>query len=77
MLRDFAGTRRHQGIGVEGLVVRRLELGIQDAGVYRATNRAAYWNGRNEQGEPAASGAYFVELSAGDVRETRRIVLLK
>jgi hypothetical protein len=60
-----------------GLVVRRLELGIQDAGVYRATNRAAYWNGRNEQGEPAASGAYFVELSAGDVRETRRIVLLK
>ena len=60
-----------------GQMVRRLELGRQDPGVYRTTSRAAYWNGRNEQGEPTSSGAYFAELTAGDFREARRIMLVK
>ena len=60
-----------------GHVVRRMELGYRAPGVYHATNRAAHWDGRNDHGEEVASGTYFVGLRAGDVRETRRIVVMK
>ena len=35
---------------VRGTVVRRLGLGYQSAGFYTNRTRAAYWDGRNEQG---------------------------
>ena len=35
------------------------------------------WDGRNERGEPVASGAYLYQLSAGDFVATRQLVLLK
>ncbi len=38
-----------------GSVVRTIALGHQVAGIYQSRNRAAYWNGRNAVGEPAAS----------------------
>ena len=60
-----------------GQAVRRVELGHRAPGVYRTPNRAVHWDGRNDQGERVAGGAYFVELRAGDARETRRIVLAK
>jgi len=62
---------------VLGRVVRRLDLGQQASGVYRTPNRAAHWDGRNDRGEEVASGAYFVELTAGEFREMRRLVLMK
>jgi hypothetical protein len=60
-----------------GQVVRRLDLGRLPAGAYRTTDRAAYWNGRNDSGEAVSSGSYYVALDAGGVRETRRIVVMK
>ncbi|MDP6491268.1 MAG: FlgD immunoglobulin-like domain containing protein, partial [Kiritimatiellia bacterium] len=60
-----------------GRIVRRLDLGYQSAGYYRARHRAAYWDGRNNDSEPVSSGAYFIELTAGNYRKMRRIVLLK
>jgi hypothetical protein len=60
-----------------GSVLRTLDLGHQTPGMYTTPERAAYWNGRNEDGEIVGSGVYFVEMVAGDYRQIRRIGLLK
>ena len=60
-----------------GQTVRRMELGELPAGSYRAKSKAAYWDGRDAHGTPAASGVYFVRIEAGGFSETRRMVLLK
>ena len=60
-----------------GNVVKRIELANQPKGVYQKPNRAAYWDGFNQDGEPVASGVYFVQLSIEGYQQTRRMVLLK
>lgn len=35
------------------------------------------WDGTDARGEPAASGAYFYRITAGDVLETRRLLLIR
>ena len=61
----------------DGKLVRRLDLGQMPSGVYRSRARAAYWNGRNAQGEPVASGIYFYTLTAGEFKATRKMVIRK
>ena len=63
--------------GIDGQVVRQLGLGHQPAGIYQSRNHAAYWNGRNEFGEPVASGVYFYTLTAGDFTATRKMLIRK
>ena len=63
--------------GINGQVVRTLALGHQVAGMYQSKSRAAYWDGRNEFGEPVASGVYFYSLIAGDFTATRKMLILK
>ncbi len=60
-----------------GQTVRRLELGELPVGSYRVKEKAAYWDGKDALGAPAASGVYFVRIEAGGFSETRRMVLLK
>ena len=60
-----------------GKLIRRLVLGQLPAGVYQDKRRAAYWDGRNAQGEPVASGVYFYTLSAGEFTATRKMLILK
>jgi hypothetical protein len=60
-----------------GQLVRNLYLGEQKAGVYVRTDRAAYWDGRDDKGEKVASGVYFYTLRAGDFTATRKMVILK
>ena len=60
-----------------GGAVRRLEMAHQAAGVYHSRSRAAYWDGRNQRGEPVASGLYFYTLTAGDYSQTRKMLILK
>ena len=62
---------------VNGTVVRTLTLGYQPAGVYQTRSRAAYWDGKNEVGEPVASGVYFYTLTAGDFNATRKMLIRK
>ena len=60
-----------------GTLVRTLTLGHQPAGIYQTRHRAAYWDGRNTQGEPVASGVYFYTLTAGDFTATRKMLIQK
>ena len=62
---------------VRGSMVRELPLGYQPTGVYENRGRAAYWDGRNEVGEPVASGLYFYTLTAGDFTATRKLLIVK
>ncbi len=69
----------------KGAVVRRLDLGYQSVGYYTDRSKAAYWNGRNDNGELVASGVYFYQLRVSSSRSIgtddyfslRRMVILK
>ncbi len=61
----------------DGQVIRTLVLGKQAAGIYQSRNRAAYWDGKNEFGEPVASGPYYYTLSTGKYTATRKMVIKK
>ena len=66
-----------------GQVVRTLDVGHRIASAYENRSKAVYWDGRNEFGEPVASGIYFYTLTvrsetrAGDFSATRRMLTLK
>jgi len=60
-----------------GQLVRKICLGNRPAGMYVSKDRAAYWNGRNNEGEKVSSGVYFYTLQAGDYNATKRMSILK
>ncbi len=62
---------------LNGALVRTLDLGHQSAGMYQHRSRAAYWDGRNQLGEPVASGVYFYTLTAGEFTATRKMLIKK
>ena len=45
---------------IDGALVRTLPLGEMPAGVYQSKHRAAYWDGKNAQGERVTSGGLFL-----------------
>ena len=61
----------------DGRLVRTLSVGYQSAGVYQSKGRAVYWDGRNAQGEPVASGVYFYTLMTGDFTATKKLLIRK
>ncbi len=61
----------------KGTLVRTFSLGYQSAGFYQDQGRAAYWDGRNNLGEPVASGVYFYQLITPSFQQTRRMLILK
>ena len=62
---------------VNGALVRMLILGHQPAGIYQTRTRAAYWDGKNQVGEPVASGVYFYTFTADDFTATRKMLIRK
>ena len=60
-----------------GALIRTLSLGMQSAGFYNSRGHAAYWDGRNGNGELVASGTYFYELATPSFRQLRRMVIIK
>lgn len=62
---------------VNGALVRRLALGHRPAGMYHTKNRAAYWDGRNENGETVASGVYVYTLTTRNFTATRKMSIRK
>lgn len=57
---------------VAGRRVRALEHGLRSAGAHRVG-----WDGRRDDGSPAASGVYFIRARSGAATQTRRIVLVR
>ena len=62
---------------LRGDLVRQLDLGLQEARYYVDKSRAAYWDGKNEDGESVASGVYFIKMEAGEFIASKRIVVVK
>ena len=62
---------------ISGKLVRTLALGQMSAGIYHSRSRAAYWDGKNDVGEPVASGIYFYTLTADDFSATRKMLIRK
>ena len=60
-----------------GHKVRTLDIGHQPSGVYESRERAAYWDGRNHNGETVAGGVYFYTLRTGDFSATRKMLVGK
>jgi hypothetical protein len=60
-----------------GRLIRKLDLGQKPAGTYLTKGESAYWDGRNELGEPVASGIYYYQLQAGTYHAIKRMVVLK
>ena len=58
-------------------MIRTLDLGHRDAGIYASRTKAGYWDGRNEAGEEVASGIYYYTIDAGDFYATRKMILRK
>ena len=62
---------------VGGQLVRSMEVGFQEAGIYSSREKAIYWDGKNQDGEPVSSGVYFYSLEMGTGSQTKQMVILK
>ena len=62
---------------VGGQLVRSMEVGFQEAGIYSSREKAIYWDGKNQDGEPVSSGVYFYILEMGTESQTKQMVILK
>ena len=60
-----------------GKLVRTLELGYKEPGSYTNREEAAYWDGRNDNGELVASDAYFIVMEVGDFHDMKKMVMIK
>lgn len=45
------------------------------SGAYLSKDKAAYWDGRNEDGEFVASSVYFCVMEAGEFTDLRKMVM--
>jgi hypothetical protein len=60
-----------------GEMVRELDLGHRQPGLYVSQDRAAYWDGRNKFGATVASGVYFYSIRAGEFVAVKKLIVLK
>ena len=61
----------------KGILVRQLDVGLQAEGFYTDKHHAAYWDGRNDNGELLASGLYIYVFRAGSYRASRRMAIVR
>jgi flagellar hook assembly protein FlgD len=59
-----------------------MALGKKAVGIYHNKDSAAYWDGKDAQGETVASGVYLYTIKASDEKKgsfvaTRKMVMLK
>ena len=61
----------------DGRLVRRLDIGFQEAGTYLRREQAIYWDGRTQSGEQVASGTHFYTLKTAGYVSTQKMIILK
>ncbi len=57
---------------IDGTRVRHLLRGMKTKGTH-----VQIWDGRNDRGEEVSSGMYFYQLQTAELKESKRLVLLK
>lgn len=62
---------------ISGQLIRNLDVGEKEPGIYHTKDKAVYWDGLNDNGEEVASGVYFYQIHAGDFILTKQMVVLK
>jgi len=62
---------------VTGQLIRTLELGHKRAGFYTNRDKAAFWDGRDEEGESVGSGIYFIHFEGGSFSAMRKMVMIR
>jgi len=62
---------------VSGKLVETLNLGRKEAGYYLDKDSAAYWDGKNANGEQVGSGVFFYTIKAGSFSATRKLLVVK
>ena len=60
-----------------GQLIRTLDMGYRDAGIYASRDKAAYWDGKNKVGEQVPSGIYFYNITAGEFTATKKMLVKK
>lgn len=68
-------VRSHVRILVYDLLGRKIRTLVDKE--HSAGRHTIIWNGRKNNGEPAASGIYFYTIKSGDFVDTKRMILLK
>jgi len=67
-----SGILTIQIMTLDGNVIRTLERSHKDAG-----DHFVNWDGRNNGGNPVASGMYFVRIAGPEIDEVRKILVIK
>jgi len=62
---------------ITGQLIRTLELGRKEAGLYNDKDKSAYWDGKDNCGEFVGSGLYFYTIQAGNFVAIRKMIMLK
>ena len=60
-----------------GQVIRLLNLGYREAGLYATKDAAAYWDGTTDTGEYVSSGVYFYNIQAGRYNTTKKMTVAR
>lgn len=60
-----------------GQLVRTLDLGYKNPGVYTTRSQSAYWDGRDESGEQVSSGLYFYNIKVGNFSATKKMIVIR
>ena len=60
-----------------GELIHNQNIGHQKAGNYRSKQQAAYWNGRNSEGELVGSGIYYYCLVTNHSKSIRKMIIRK
>ncbi|MEK7399632.1 MAG: Ig-like domain-containing protein [Candidatus Poribacteria bacterium] len=61
----------------KGQLVRMLDLGYKNPGSYATRSNSAYWDGKDDNGQPVSSGLYFYNIKAGNFTATKKMIVLK
>lgn len=67
-----AGSASLAVIDLAGREVRRLDVASMEAGA-----QSLYWDGRDDEGRALPGGVYYYVLTAGVVRETQRLIVVR